>query len=117
LANLNSTTRGGGWPSDSISRDILYAEYSLKLSDPYWQITDVGEPGEDLKCAVGIRVAPVISVKWTTARLSSGDRMHLDAKKCKNNHHCGIAQQRALSAMQLELARRSRSSLARLPHL
>ena len=28
--------------------------------------------------------------------------MHLDVKKCKNNHHCGIAQQRALSAMQLE---------------
>ena len=28
--------------------------------------------------------------------------MHLDVNKCKNNHHCEIAQQRALSAMQLE---------------
>ena len=31
-----------------------------------------------------------------------GDCMHLDVKKCKNSRHCGAAQQRALSAMQLE---------------
>ncbi len=52
-----------------------------------------------MRSAVGI--APVISVKWTTAE-AVGDCMHLDVKKCKNDHHCGIAQQRALSAMQLE---------------
>jgi hypothetical protein len=28
--------------------------------------------------------------------------MHLDVKKCKNNHHCGTPQQRALSAVQLK---------------
>ena len=84
-------------PSDSISRDILYAEYSLKLSDPYRQITDVGEPGE-VRCRH--RSCHQCQVDDSSAVV--GDCMHLDVKKCKNNHHCGIAQQRALSAMQLE---------------
>jgi hypothetical protein len=84
-------------PSDSISRDILYAEYTLKLSDPYRQITDVGEPGE-VRCRH--RSCHQCQVDDSSAVV--GDCMHLDVKKCKNNHHCGIAQQRALSAMQLE---------------
>ena len=64
---------------------------------PMAEITDVWEPGE-VRCRH--RSCHQCQVDDSSAVV--GDCMHLDVKKCKKNHHCGIAQQRALSAMQLE---------------
>jgi hypothetical protein len=65
-------------------RDLVHAEYSLKKSDCYCQITDIGEPG-----VVVCRHRSCHQCRHDHKDEVSGDCIDLDFARCKEEAHCG----------------------------
>jgi hypothetical protein len=78
-------------------RDLVHAEYSLKKSDCYRQICDIGEPG-----VVVCRHRSCHQCRHDHEDEVGGDCIDLDFARCKEEAHCGAPQERALTAVQFE---------------
>ena len=78
-------------------RDLVHAEYSLKKSDCYRQICDIGEPG-----VVVCRHRSCHQCRHDHEDEVGGDCIDLDFACCKEEAHCGAPQERALTAVQFE---------------
>jgi hypothetical protein len=78
-------------------RDLVHAEYSLKKSDCYRQICDIGEPG-----VVVCRHRSCHQCRHDHKDEVGGDCIDLDFARCKEEAHCGAPQERALTAVQFE---------------
>ena len=78
-------------------RDLVHAEYSLKKSDCYRQICDIGEPG-----VVVCRHRSCHQCRHDHEDEVGGDCIDLDFAHCKEEAHCGAPQERALTAVQFE---------------
>ena len=78
-------------------RDLVHAEYSLKKSDCYRQICDIGEPG-----VVVCRHRSCHQCRHDRKDEVGGDCIDLDFACCKEEAHCGAPQERALTAVQFE---------------
>ena len=78
-------------------RDLVHAEYSLKKSDCYRQICDIGEPG-----VVVCRHRSCHQCRHDHKDEVGGDCIDLDFACCKEEAHCGAPQERALTAVQFE---------------
>ena len=78
-------------------RDLVHAEYSLKKSDCYRQICDIGEPG-----VVVCRHRSCHQCRHNHEDEVGGDCIDLDFACCKEEAHCGAPQERALTAVQFE---------------
>ena len=78
-------------------RDLVHAEYSLKKSDCYRQICDIGEPG-----VVVCRHRSCHQCRHDHEDEVGGDCIDIDFARCKEEAHCGAPQERALTAVQFE---------------
>ena len=78
-------------------RDLVHAEYSLKKSDCYRQICDIGEPG-----VVVCRHRSCHQCRHEHKDDVGGDCIDLDFAHCKEEEHCGAPHERALTAVQFE---------------